>query len=98
MTTFLLIVLAYTFVVLAVAAVGGMVRLRCLKHQRCYSLSSLANDSTDMGMDDLNIESPGSMVPVHTLTKRGSWRVALDQVMPAQTFEEMKAEEYSKKL
>lgn len=100
MTTFLLIMFIYALVVLAVAATGGVLRLRCLKRQQRQhsTFSSMVNDSTDMGMGNLNIENPGSMVLVRTLAKRGSWRVALDQVMSSQTFEEMKAEEYSKKL
>lgn len=100
MTTFLLIILIYALVMLTIAAVGGMLRLRCLKQQqrRHFGFSSMVNDSVDERMDNLNIENPGSMVSVRTLAKRGSWRVALDQVMSSQTFEEMKAEEYSKKL
>ena len=100
MINFLSLTLIYAFIVLAIAAVGGMLRLRCLKRQQQqrFNFSSIVVESADEGMDDLNIENPGSMVSVHTLSKRGSWRVALDQVMSSQTFEEMKAEEYSKKL
>lgn len=100
MITFLSIALIYAVIVLAIAAVGGMLRLRCLKRQQQqrFNFSSIVNESADESMDDLSIENPGSMVSVHTLSKRGSWRVALDQVMSSQTFEEMKAEEYSKKL
>lgn len=100
MITFLSIALIYAFIVLTIAAVGGRLRLRCLKRQQQqrFNFSSIVDESADEGMDDLNIENPGSMVSVHTLSKRGSWRVALDQVMSSQTFEEMKAEEYSRKL
>lgn len=101
MINFLSLTLSYAFIVLAIAAVGGMLRLRCLKRQQQqqrFNFSPIVVESADEGMDDLNIENPGSMVSVHTLSKRGSWRVALDQVMSSQTFEEMKAEEYSKKL
>ena len=100
MINFLSLTLIYAFIVLAIAAVGGMLRLRCLKRQQQqrFNFSSVVDESADEGMDDLNIENPGSMASVHTLSKRGSWRVALDQVMSSQTFEEMKAEEYSKKL
>lgn len=100
MVTFLLTAFIYVLAVLAIAAVGGVLRLHCLKHQqrRHFDFSSTVNDSADERMDDLGIEDAGDMVPVRMLAKRGSWRVALDQVMSSRTFEEMKAEEYSKKL
>lgn len=100
MTTFLLIMLVYVLIVFTVGAVGAILRFRYLKHQqhRHSDFCSMVNDSVDEGMDNLSIEAPGSMVSIHTLASRGSWRIALDQVISSQTFEEMKAEEYSKKL
>ena len=100
MFDFLLTAGNYAAVVFVIAAIGGVLRLRYLKRRQRQDvdLSSGVDSSVDACMDNLHIEDPGSMVSVHALSKRGSWRVALDQVMPAQTFEQMKAEEYSKKL
>ena len=100
MTDILLITLIYAFVILLIAGIGGMFRLRYLRHRQQWRVSrfSTVNDSADKRLDDLRLEKPGSMVPVSALSRRGSWRIALDQVMSSRTFEEMKAEEYSKKL
>ncbi len=99
MTTFLFVATIYTFVVLAIVIVGGTLRLRYLKKQKqCFNFPSTVDDSVDERLDGLSIEASADMVSSHVLARRGSWRIALDQVMPAQTFEEMKAEEYSKKL
>ena len=100
MTNILLTTLTYVLIILMIAVIGGILRLYYLRHQQQWRIggSSTVNDSVDKHLDDLRIENPSSMFSTCALSKRGSWRIALDQVMSSPTFEEIKAEEYSKKL
>ena len=95
------IVLAYFFILTITVVVGVVVRLKVLRSRHTqypFTFSVDENDSADQDVDDLCIERAGSMVPTQALSKRGSWRVALDQVMFLTDFEEMKTEEYQKRL
>lgn len=95
------IVLPYLLILTITVVVGAVVRLRVFRNRRRqhpFTFSIDENDSADQNVDGLCIEQAGSTVPTQTLSKRGSWRVALDQVMFLTDFEEMKAEEYQKTL
>lgn len=95
------VMLPYFLILTITVVVGAVVRLHVVRSRRTqhpFTYSINENDSADQNMNDLCIESAGSMVPTQALSKRGSWRVALDQVMFVADFEEMKTEEYQKTL
>lgn len=95
------IVLRYLLILAVTVAVGVVMRLRVFRSrhkQHPFTFSVDENDSADQNVADICIEQAGSMVSTQTLSRRGSWRIALDQVMPLTDFEEMKAEEYQKML
>lgn len=97
----MIILIGYVFILAMLVLVGVVLRFRSLKSQHrlnTFMFSSNKDDSVDKNVDSLCIESAGSMVSSHALSRRGSWRVALNQVMSGLDFEEMKSEEYRKNL
>lgn len=56
-------------------------------------------ESVDIDMDQLSMEYvENGFVSSQALAMRGSWRLAQNQVMGAKTFNQLRQEEYSKKL
>lgn len=56
-------------------------------------------DNMDAELDRCFIEETDSdFVPQQILSRRGSWRIAQNQILHKEIFASMRAEEYSKKL
>ena len=56
-------------------------------------------DSIDIDINDIRIEYFGrGFVSSNVLSRRGSWRMAQGQVFGGEEFNQLKAEEYNKKL
>ena len=63
------------------------------------SFSRKWTESVDVDMDELSMEHiDNDFVPSQVLAMRGSWRLAQNQVMGVKTFNQLRQEEYSKKL
>ena len=91
--------LNYALILAVLAGAGAALRLRLIKRGlKGHTFFPDVNDTADTEIGELHIEDASRLVSVQTLSKRGSWRVALDQVMSGVAFEDMKAEEYQKKL
>ncbi|ANU55493.1 hypothetical protein ADH66_11755 [Acutalibacter muris] len=98
----ILSVIGYILIMVALTSIGVALRCKMLKKQHVYRRFTIPTDVTacvDSSLKrDLRLEGSSSMVSAQILSRRGSWRVALDQIMLSSDFEEMKTEEYQKKL
>ena len=90
-----------TIVCLAVCI--GEIRYRylknCKKNQKKTIFDKEWEESIDIDVPNLSMEqSNGEFVSSVSLSRRGSWRVAQNQVMGLETFEKLRSIEYSKML
>lgn len=90
--------------IIVIIIVVGETHYRIQKKQNLKKLTrinELTNDDIlrECDLHNLSIElGKTSLVPLNTLAMRGSWRIALNQVWNQSIFEEVKKNEYRKRI
>lgn len=89
--------------IICLAVCIGELRYRylknCKKNQKKNIFNKEWEESIDIEVPKLSMEQANSgFVSSVSLSRRGSWRIAQNQVMGLETFEKLRAIEYSKML
>jgi hypothetical protein len=90
-------------IVLSTIIIFGEMKYRYFDKQKGarkdYIASDNWKDSVDIDMDELSMEhTSNEFVYSQSLAMRGSWRLAQERVMGAQSFRMLSTEEYAKML
>lgn len=88
---------------ICIVVILGEVKYRCIdqreKVRETKAVSKDWKDNMDVDFDRLSIERPNhEVVSLQVLSRRGSWRLAQNQVMEGEAFRVLREEEYAKKL
>lgn len=98
-----MVIVIWLIILFVVIVVAGELTYRYFNTHKENQINNVIpqrfEDSIDVDMDSLNIEStPDELISMQILSMRGSWRLAQNQTMSNETFAILRDNEYNKFL